>query len=128
MVLAACTRALVWWVLAAYALAEEAPPAAFRLPQHITSHAVLQAEAPRLTGWAPSGENVTVRVSDGEEVRATAAASGEWTAVLRPRKATASGAAGVNITVATPSVPTAIVISDIVFGDVWVCSGCALVL
>ena len=121
--LATCTRALVWWVLATYVLAEEAPPAAFRLPQHITSHAVLQAEAPRLTGWAPGGEYVTVRVSDGEEVRATAAASGEWAAVLRPRKA--SGAAGVNITVATPSVPTAIVLSDIVFGDVWVCSGYA---
>lgn len=124
MIHAACT-ALVWWVLAACAPAEEVPPSAFRLPKHITSRAVLQAEAPRLTGWAPSGESVNVRVSDGEEVRATAAASGEWAVVLRPRKATASSAAGVNITIATPSVPTAIVLSDIVFGDVWVCSGYA---
>ena len=98
------------------------PP--FRLPRHITSHAVLQAEAPRLTGWAPSGATVTIKVSDGEQARAVASASGAWSAALRARNASSSASGGVTITLSTASAPAPIVLEDILFGDVWLCSGC----
>ena len=91
-----------------------------RLPNVLSSHAVLQRDAPiHIWGWSNPGETVTVRFHD-QTRSASASNLGIWSLWLMPEHAggpytlTAQGnAAG----------ETPVTLSDILVGDVWLASG-----
>lgn len=87
-----------------------------RLPRLISDGMVLQRDTElKIWGWASPGENVTVEFT-GAKYSATADQSGEWMAVLPPAKA----GGPYTMTIAAGNVLT---VSDILIGDVWLCSG-----
>ncbi|HEX3438132.1 MAG TPA: sialate O-acetylesterase, partial [Pseudacidobacterium sp.] len=91
-----------------------------KLPNILSSHAVLQRNAPiHIWGWSDPGEKITVRFHD--QTRTTDADDlGRWNLWLMPEHAggpytlTAQGSAGSS---------EAVMLSDILVGDVWVASG-----
>jgi hypothetical protein len=85
---------------------------------------VLQAEYPSLSGFGIGGANVTVTTTDGETATGTVDVhSLEWVVDLAPRPASApKDSAAIGMTVSSPGQPN-ITLSDVLFGDVWVCSG-----
>ncbi len=88
-----------------------------KMPAIFGDHMVLQQElALPVWGTAEPGEAVTVTL-DGHSARATAGADGKW-AVKLPRMK--PNAEGVTMTVAGKNTVT---ISDVLIGEVWVCSG-----
>src|SRR6201985_979116 len=87
-----------------------------RLPNVLSSHAVLQRDSPiHIWGWSDPNETVTVRFHDQTRT-ATANDLGRWSLWLMPEHAggpytlTAQGSSTVTL-------------SDILIGDVWVASG-----
>ena len=87
-----------------------------RLPHVIASNMVLQRDAPiRFWGWAAPGEKVTVACA-GMEADATADSRGEWQLSLAPL------AAGGPHTVTVRGANT-IELTNVLVGEVWVCSG-----
>src|SRR6201985_2899137 len=87
-----------------------------RLPNVLSSHAVLQRDSPiHIWGWSDPNETVTVRFHDQTRT-ATANDLGPWSLWLMPEHAggpytlTAQGSSTVTL-------------SDILIGDVWVASG-----
>ncbi len=81
-------------------------------------HMVLQAGQPvPVWGMATPGAKVTVS-TDGMQVTTTAATDGRWEVRL---PAHASSTQGVEVTVSGDG--TTVVLQDVVFGDVWLCSG-----
>ncbi len=89
-----------------------------RLPNVVSSHAVLQRDVPiHIWGWSDPGETVTVRFHDQSRT-ANADDLGKWGLWLQPEHAggpftlTAQGSSGSPVT-----------LSDILVGDVWVASG-----
>jgi sialate O-acetylesterase len=80
-------------------------------------HMVLQQEmALPVWGWADAGEKVTVTIGT-ESATATAGADGTWMVKLPPLP---NGAPPVTVTVAGKNKLT---FSDVLVGDVWLCSG-----
>lgn len=112
-------RALLISALAVATLAFARPaPAAVRLPAVLGDHMVLQqkTEAP-VWGWANPGERVRVEASWETAGRSTTAdAHGHWRAALR------TPAAGGPFTI-TISAENTITLSDVLVGEVWLCSG-----
>ena len=110
--------------LAAAALAALATlnaSAEVRLPGFFGDHMVLQRQAPMpIWGWAAPGEEVTVQLGDdaAQAVKTVADAEGRWRVKLPPREA---GDAGLTLTVS--SAAGAKTLSDILIGEVWLCSG-----
>jgi len=87
-----------------------------RLPNLLSDHMVLQREKPvALWGWAEPGEKVTVTLQD-ETRSVTADNEGSWKAMLKARPA----GGPYQITFAAKNRVT---LSDVLFGEVWVCSG-----
>jgi sialate O-acetylesterase len=88
-----------------------------KLPAIFGDHMVLQ-EGMKLPVWgtAAPGEAVTVTVGT-ETAQATARADGKWQANLAPLQ---EGSAPVTLTVAGKNTVT---FSDVLIGDVWICSG-----
>ena len=87
-----------------------------RLPRLISNGMVLQRDADlKIWGWAAPGESVTVEFA-GDRYEARADEAGEWVITLPPMQAggpyTMEIRAGNTIT-----------LSDILVGDVWLCSG-----
>ena len=84
---------------------------------------VLQAEAPSVYGAGPPGSSVTVMVSGSpqEKHTVTVAKDGSWVAALKPRPA--SPAAGPGVTISVEAGAVHVELTDVLFGDVWVCSG-----
>jgi sialate O-acetylesterase len=81
-----------------------------------TDHAVLQREiADPIWGWTTPFQNVTVSVN-GQTVSAIAGVDGKWVASVGPFEA------GGPYTI-TISGPQTVTLNDVMFGDVWVCSG-----
>jgi sialate O-acetylesterase len=81
-----------------------------------TDHAVLQQGRPvPIWGRAADGESVTVEFA-GQKV-ATTATGGSWRVTLKPLKATGTGRA-LKVTGRN-----AVEITDVVVGEVWICSG-----
>lgn len=87
-----------------------------KLPNVLSSHAVLQRDSPiHIWGWSDPNETVTVRFHD-QTRSATANDLGRWSLWLMPEQAggpytlTAQGSSTVTL-------------SDILIGDVWVASG-----
>ena len=85
-----------------------------------TSHMVLQADGPaQVFGWAAPGAVVAVALSDGTAARAIAAADdGRWLAALAAHPASTAP-----LTLTVSAGGASIELSDVLFGDVWLCSG-----
>ncbi len=98
-------------------VAAEAPPSPL-LASLFQDHAVLQRDRPiAVWGSATAGETVSVSIG-GLEASARADGSGRWSAELP-----AMGAGGPFTLVARASSGAAQTLSDILVGDVWLCSG-----
>ena len=87
----------------------------FSLHKVVSSHMVLQADNPSIFGFGTSGDVITAELGSVTK-HATVSADGKWLVELDPQPASFTP---VNISV-TNSVHT-IVLSDILFGDVWIC-------
>ena len=87
-----------------------------KLPAIIGDHMVLQrGQQIPVWGWADAGEKVTVKAA-GQEQSATADEKGNWRVTLQPIDAV--GAVEIDI-----NGKNAIKVSDVLIGEVWVCSG-----
>lgn len=87
------------------------------LPNILAGHMVLQQkQAVPIWGKADPGERVTVLFS-GQEATTLADASGQWKVSLKPMKANANPA---NMTITGNNTIT---LTDILIGEVWLCSG-----
>ena len=87
-----------------------------RLPNLFSDHMVLQCDkAVKVWGWADPGEKVKVLLS-GNASETTADANGEWKAELPAMKA--GGPYEMTVTG-----KNTVKISDILAGEVWICSG-----
>ena len=101
---------------AALVLLAAAAPAAVRLPQVFGDHMVLQRDAPVVVwGWADPGETVAVTLG-GRAVAASADAAGGWKIALPPLPT----GGPFEMTVAGKN---RIVLTDVLVGEVWLCSG-----
>jgi len=87
-----------------------------RLPKLISDGMILQREANvKLWGWASAGEKIEVRFI-GSTYNTTANNNGDWEVMLPQLKAGGPYVMQINASNSTT-------ISDILIGDVWVCSG-----
>ncbi len=85
-----------------------------------TNHAVLQRDVPApIWGWGEPGEQVTVGFA-GQTKTATADAKGKWQVRLDPIPASAVGR---ELVVQSGSENRKSKISDVLVGEVWLCSG-----
>jgi sialate O-acetylesterase len=88
-----------------------------KLPAVIGSNMVLQADMKvPIWGWADAGEKVTVTVGD-QKAGATADSGGKWQVRWAPMKA---GAGPLEMTVAGKNT---LKLTNILVGEVWICSG-----
>ncbi|MDO4569621.1 MAG: sialate O-acetylesterase [Planctomycetia bacterium] len=88
-----------------------------RLPKTLTSHAVLQRDVPvKVWGWADSGEKVVVAFNN-QTAETIADKNGRWCVTLAPMAAKCEGS---DLVV---SGKNSITLSDVVVGEVWICSG-----
>lgn len=86
------------------------------LPSLFTDHMVLQREVEnRVWGWAEPGEEVTVKIA-GQEHDAVADDSGRWVVKLQPMPAGGPHELAI-------SGKNQVEISDVLVGEVWLCSG-----
>ncbi len=107
----------MWFLVCGLILAGWTVGAAVRLPGMFSNHMVLQRDrAVPVWGWAAAGETVTVRFGAQSAV-ATAGDDGKWRVNLAPLPA--SQEPGELRVVGENE----IVLSDVLVGDVWVCSG-----
>ena len=91
--------------------------ATVRLPKLISDGMVLQRDAKvRVWGWSSPAEKVTVNVA-GNQYKCVANKAGEWSVQLRPQKA------GGPFSIEIEGQNNAIKINNVLFGDVWLCSG-----
>jgi len=87
-----------------------------RLPKLISNGMVLQREtAVKIWGWAQAGEKVNLQFN-GQSFETTTGNDGKWLITLPSQKA--GGPFEMKITASNQ-----IVLKDILFGDVWLCSG-----
>ena len=94
--------------------------AELRLPKVFSDHMVLQRDlAAPVWGWAEPGETVTVKIA-GQTKTAKAGADGRWDVKLEPLPASTTPQT-LTITGSIGNQQSAI--TDILVGDVWLCSG-----
>lgn len=87
-----------------------------RLPKIFGDHMVLQRDRPaKIWGWADKGESIQLFI-DGQSYRTTAGQDGKWIIALKAFPA--GGPHEINI-----KGKNEIRLQDVLFGDVWVCSG-----
>jgi sialate O-acetylesterase len=94
--------------------------AQLRLPKLVSNGMVLQRDIPaKIWGWANPGDTVLVKLSNWGKKSAIVItkSNGEWSYLLPPQKA------GTKIFIELNCGKERIFISDIIFGDVWFCSG-----
>ena len=85
-----------------------------------SDHMVLQRDCPvPVWGWSSGGDTITVEFA-GQKKAAMADANGNWMASLDPMPA--SVAAG-NLVAESSSRKVKLQLSDVLVGDVWICSG-----
>ncbi len=90
--------------------------AQIKLPQIVRDSMILQRDANiKIWGWASAGEKITVQLNN-KTYKTKAAANGNWAVTVAPVKA--GGPHNMSITGKNK-----IVLKDILFGDVWFCSG-----
>lgn len=96
--------------------------AALTLPRVLSDHMVLQSGLPApVWGWADPGQTVSVAFA-GQAKSAEADASGHWLVTLDPLYVSTTPAELV-ITASGPAAPETIRLSDVLVGEVWLCSG-----
>ena len=96
--------------------------AAVTLPKVFSHHMVLQRERPvPVWGWAAPGEMVKVQFAD-QEKSTTANAAGEWRVVLEPMAAS-SAPRELRVNGDLKSVHSNLIFTDVLVGEVWLCSG-----
>lgn len=94
------------------------PGAELRLPAVFTDHAVLQRERTiPVWGWAEAGTTVTAAFA-GTSATATVGSDGRWSLRLPPQPA-----GGPHQLVITTTDGATHTISDLLVGEVWICSG-----
>ena len=109
-------------ILAAILIAWVAPSHAegLKLASLFSDHMVIQRElAVPVWGWAQTGEEITVEFA-GQKKTAKADATGKWLVRLDPMPAAADGR---ELVVQTICGSQNSKITDVVVGDVWLCSG-----
>jgi sialate O-acetylesterase len=93
--------------------------AELRLPNILSSHAVLQRDRPvRVWGWSSPQENVTVRFHE-QIITTKADTLGQWEAWLRPE----SAGGPYMLTVSGDASKNKLERNDLLVGDVWFASG-----
>lgn len=108
---------MFWSILVAMPM-QSPPPAQLRVNALFTNGAVLQHSGqPAIWGSARPGAQITLRGSWGTAARAIADANGQWKARLKTQ-----GPGGPHrLTISAPG--QTITLSDVLLGDVWLCSG-----
>ena len=117
--LRSCSRA-VRYVLAALLFVCSGARAEIKLPKVFSDNMVLQQELPvPVWGWAAAGETVTVEL-DGREASAKADDTGKWRVDFGPM-----GAGGPHVMTVTGSAAPGnrVAITNVLIGEVWLCSG-----
>ena len=90
------------------------------------SHMVLQRDRPaNVWGWAAPGVTVTVSLNGAKQPAATAGADGKWITALPAQPATTTPS---TLQFACSDGTTPADITDVLFGDVHICSGQCTVL
>ena len=85
-----------------------------------SNHAVLQRERPvPVWGWARPGEKITVTFA-GQKKSATAKADGKWMVKLKAMPVSSESR---SLTVTDATTHESITVTDVLVGDVWLCSG-----
>jgi hypothetical protein len=93
-----------------------------RLPALFSDHMVLQQDMTLpIWGWADPGEKVTVSIA-GQTKSSTAGSDGKWIISLDPLKAS-SEAQIMTISSSNISKSPNLQITDVLIGEVWLCSG-----
>jgi sialate O-acetylesterase len=111
-------QAVCLLVMSAICTLDLAASAEVKLPNILSSHAVLQRDQPiRIWGWAQPGEFVTVRFH-GQTRSVSVDHLGKWSLYLVPEQA-----GGPYVLSVQGSSGYEIVLSDILVGDVWLASG-----
>ena len=98
-----------------------------QLPALFSDNMVLQRDRPiSVWGWAAPGERVLVQLADATAIstnvvqtRVTADGRGEWQAKLPARK----DGEGLTLTVSGNHTVKPLTLKNLIFGDVWICSG-----
>jgi sialate O-acetylesterase len=94
-----------------------------RLPRLISDGMVLQSEKPiKLWGWASPNEAVSCQFKN-LKIATKADASGKWSLLLPPQKANIGGDMVFSQRDSYGKGKNEVKISDVIFGDVWLCSG-----
>ena len=89
-----------------------------RLPKIFGDHMVVQRDqAIPVWGWADPGEKITVALGD-TKAEATADAQGKWSVHLEKREATTDA-----LSMTVTGKDQTVTLSDVLVGDVWLCSG-----
>jgi len=92
--------------------------AELKVPSIIGDHMVLQRDlANPVWGWAEPGDDVTVRIAD-QTASATAGDDGSWVVELEPMTGSPHA-----LQMSIQSGDDSLVFSNVVVGEVWVCSG-----
>ena len=87
-----------------------------RLPHLVSDGMVLQRDVPvKIWGWAAAGEKITIHFND-KIYTCDAGGNGKWTVALQPIKA--GGPYNMQVDASNH-----ITVSNILIGDLWVCSG-----
>lgn len=109
-------------VFAAVMIWASAVRADVKLPAIFGSNMVLQRDQPiGIWGWADAGEEVTVTLGDGNTATGKPDAGGKWKVQLAAMKASAVAKdAGLVLTVKGKNT---VALSNVLIGEVWVCSG-----
>ena len=106
------------FALAGTAFLLPAPATALELHPLFTDHGVLQQQMPvPVWGWAEPDASVNVSFA-GQEKTATADPQGHWQVILDPLTAAKETAA-----LTAVSGENTVTVSDLLIGEVWVCSG-----
>ena len=89
-----------------------------KLPAIYSDHMVIQRDKPfTLRGTANAGRKITAQLG-GEKQRTTTAPDGSWEITFKARKATSEP-----LTLTVTDKDTQITLTDILVGEVWLCSG-----
>jgi len=108
-------RLLGWLVFLVPVLSE----AEIRLPGFYGESMVMQRQAPiPIWGWADPGEEVTVQLGAAEAVTGRANETGRWEVTLPAMEAIADG-----LELKFSSSTSSFALSDVLVGEVWLCSG-----
>jgi len=92
------------------------------MPNIIGSNMVLQQKTQvPVWGWATAGTSVTITASWGETVTTTAATNGKWMTKIQTPVAIPGQAPTYTLTITGPA--NTITYSNILVGEVWLCSG-----